>query len=170
VQIPTLTPDYQLGMSDLLPPSPSAANYSSRVFAPSLSTLSSSVPSTEASAVRNIAASASVSTTSLGLPHANSPPLSDPSYSYSNNTSSFNSGAPNGSFGPAIRPLDFGALMLSHEGTHAELARTVADLTQWLSVVEVGLSGMLDTAADEDTIAEEQEDHATEVRTELLIR
>jgi len=59
--------------------------------------------------------------------------------------------------------------MLSHEGTHAELARTVADLTQWLSVVEVGLSGMLDTAADEDTIAEEQEDHATE-RTELLIR
>jgi protein-serine/threonine kinase len=168
MQIPTLTPDYQLGMSDLLPPSPSAANYSSRAFAPSLSTLSSSVPSTEASAVRNIAASASASTTSLGLPHANSPPLSDPSYSYSNNTS-FNSGAPNVSFRPAIRPLDFGALMLSHEGTHAELARTVADLTQWLSVVEVGLSGMLDTAADEDTIAEEQEDHATE-RTELLIR
>ena len=47
--------------------------------------------------------------------------------------------------------------MLSHEGTHAELARTVTDLTQWLSVVEVGLSGMLDTPG-EDTIAEEQED------------
>jgi len=60
--------------------------------------------------------------------------------------------------------------MLSHEGTHAELARTVADLTKWLSVVEVGLSGMLDTAG-ENTIAEEQEDNASaEVRTELLIR
>jgi hypothetical protein len=57
--------------------------------------------------------------------------------------------------------------MLSHEGTHAELARTVEDLTQWLSVVEVGLSGMLDTAS-EDTIAEEQEDYAygAEVRTD----
>src|ERR1700676_4617170 len=111
MQIPTLTPDYQLGMSDLLPPSPSAANYSSRAFAPSLSTLSSSVPSTEASAVRNIAEPARPSTTSLRLPPGNSPPLSHPSYSYSKNTSSFNSGAPNGSFRPAIRPLDFGALM-----------------------------------------------------------
>jgi len=56
--------------------------------------------------------------------------------------------------------------MHSHEGTHAELARTVADLAQWLSVVEVGLSGMLDTAG-EDTIAEEQEDHvSTKERTD----
>lgn len=56
--------------------------------------------------------------------------------------------------------------MVSHEGTHAELARTVEDLTQWLSVVEVGLSGMLDTAG-EDTITEEQDDytHSAEIRT-----
>jgi hypothetical protein len=48
--------------------------------------------------------------------------------------------------------------MHSHEGTHAELARTVDDLTQWLSVVEVGLSEMLDNSG-EDTIEEEQEDY-----------
>lgn len=66
-----------------------------------------------------------------------------------------------------MRPLDFGALMLSHEGTHAELAQTVEDLTQWLSVVEVGLSRMLETAG-EDTITEEQDEHADnpEVQTE----
>lgn len=57
--------------------------------------------------------------------------------------------------------------MLSHEETHIELARTVEDLTQWLSVVEVGLSAMLDSAS-EDTIAEEREDYtrSAEVRTD----
>jgi len=58
--------------------------------------------------------------------------------------------------GPAIRPLDFPALMRSHEATHSELARTVEDLASWLSVVELGLVQMLDKAT-QDTIAEEQE-------------
>jgi len=49
--------------------------------------------------------------------------------------------------------------MLSHEAAHIELARTVDDLTQWLSIVEVGLIGMLDKI-NEDTIEEEQEDTA----------
>jgi hypothetical protein len=46
--------------------------------------------------------------------------------------------------------------MVSHDATHAELAKTVDDLTQWLSVVEIGLIGMLDRA-NEDTIEEEIE-------------
>jgi len=152
-----------------LPPSPSAVNYSPRAFTPSPSTLNAVAP-TEVSNVRNVPTPANASTTSLGLAHTNSPPLSDPPQPYSYDTpSSLNFGASNGSLGPAIRPLDFGALMLSREGTHTELARTVADLSQWLSVVEVGLSGMLDTAG-EDTIAEEQEEPAgAEVRTELLV-
>lgn len=58
--------------------------------------------------------------------------------------------------GPIIRPLDFSLLMSSHEATHSELARTVEDLAQWLSVVEFGLSSVLDKAA-EHTIEEEQE-------------
>lgn len=40
------------------------------------------------------------------------------------------------------------------------------DLTQWLSVVEMGLSGMLEPVG-EDTIEEEQEDSTnTDIRTE----
>lgn len=46
--------------------------------------------------------------------------------------------------------------METHESTHLELARTVEDLAQWLSVVEVGLSQILDHAI-ENTIEEEQE-------------
>lgn len=46
--------------------------------------------------------------------------------------------------GPDLRPLDFGALMTSHDSTHQELARTVDDLMQWLSIVETGLNGVLE--------------------------
>lgn len=74
------------------------------------------------------------------------------------NTSAISNGALANAFGPAMRPLDFSALMRSHEGTHVELARTVEDLSQWLSVVEVGLSGMLDTTGEDLTITEEQEE------------
>ena len=59
--------------------------------------------------------------------------------------------------GPAIRPLDLGPLMHSHEATHAELARTVDELQQWMSVVEAGLAQMLDRTM-QDTIEEETED------------
>lgn len=164
--MPTLTSEYTLGMSDLLPPSPSAVNYSSRAFAPSPSMLSSFITSTEGSGLRGLTASTNASTTSLSLPRTHSPPSSDSfhSYSYNNASSSFNSSASSNLLGPVIRPLDFGAVMTSHEVTHAELARTVDDLTQWLSVVEVGLSRMLDFAG-EDTIAEEQEDYALNVES-----
>ena len=59
--------------------------------------------------------------------------------------------------GPPVRPLDFSALVASDEAMHAELARTVDDLAQWLGVVEAGLAQMLETAG-EPTIEEEQED------------
>ena len=57
--------------------------------------------------------------------------------------------------GPAIPPLDFAALLQSDDLMHAELARTVDDLAQWLGVVEVGLGALLDSG--EDTIEEEAE-------------
>lgn len=46
--------------------------------------------------------------------------------------------------------------MHSHDATHIELARTVDELTQWLSVVEVGLTQVLDKST-ENAIEEEQE-------------
>lgn len=54
-----------------------------------------------------------------------------------------------------MRSLDYAAL-INQKSTHAELARTIDDLAQWLAVVEVGLSGMLETGHS-DTIEEEQE-------------
>jgi len=59
--------------------------------------------------------------------------------------------------GPAVRPLDYTTL-INTESTQAELARTIDDLSRWLSVVETGLSSILDTTyADANTIEEEQE-------------
>ncbi|KAF7973865.1 hypothetical protein HWV62_14076 [Athelia sp. TMB] len=155
IKIPELTSEYQLGMSDLLPPSPSTANYSSRVFAPSPSALSSSVVNNADRAAFNSLANAS--TTSLGLTRTHSPPFDSSRPNLHNNVSHNGSVSAFGLNGPAVRPLDFGALMISHENTHSELAKTVEDLSQWLSLVEVGLSAMLDFPA-EDTIAEEQEE------------
>jgi hypothetical protein len=57
--------------------------------------------------------------------------------------------------------------MLSKERTHAELARTVDDLTQWLSVVEVGLVNVLDRG-NGDTIEEEQEEAISDREEESI--
>ncbi|KAN0102460.1 hypothetical protein V8E52_011920 [Russula decolorans] len=58
---------------------------------------------------------------------------------------------------PQIRNLDFGALMTSHEETHAELERIVDDLVQWLSIAESGMTRLLEKPS-EDRIEEETED------------
>lgn len=63
--------------------------------------------------------------------------------------------------GPPIRPLDFRALISSHEGTHAELAKIVDDLAQWLSVAETGLTRLLENSTAQDRIEEESEDIVT---------
>lgn len=48
--------------------------------------------------------------------------------------------------GPDIRPLDY-SLLTSSEAVHAQLSHTVADLIQWLSVIEHNLNGMLDPSS-----------------------
>ena len=78
------------------------------------------------------------------------------SYSFGALHASFTSSAADHLMGPPIRPLDLGTIVETHETTHLELARTVEDLAQWLSVVELGLSQILDNAI-ENTIEEEQE-------------
>ena len=47
--------------------------------------------------------------------------------------------------------------MSSHEETHAELEHIVDDLVQWLSIAELGMTGLLERAS-EDRIEEETED------------
>lgn len=53
----------------------------------------------------------------------------------------------NGSKGPVIRPLDY-SLLTSPDAVHSELAQTVADLAQWLEVIDHGLSNVLDPSPD----------------------
>lgn len=157
-------------MADLLPPSPSAVPTSKP--SPSPSPLGPSTPADGAhSSPRTLPftnAAASSSSTSLNslsslqnysLSGDHSTPLSNAharSHSFGMLQSSFASLPSDPSMGPALRPLDFAALTASDDAMHAELARTVDDLAQWLGVVEVGLTQMLETAG-EPTIEEEQE-------------
>lgn len=65
--------------------------------------------------------------------------------------------------GPTIRPLDLAPLTQSHDATHLELARTVEELGQWLSLVEVGLTTMLGTKRGQETITIEEEQEQEEM-------
>ena len=58
--------------------------------------------------------------------------------------------------GPTIPPLNFEVIASSHEETHGILEKVVDDLSQWLSVVEVGLNQILDVMGEEWTVEEEQ--------------
>lgn len=130
-------------------------------------------PTTETSATQysafREAVSSSSNSFSLGLPRTSSPPHLDrtlpPDSSTSSNrmrsqshhpSSSLTSSSSITDIGPAVRPLDYTTLITT-ESTQAELARTIDDLSQWLSVVEIGLSSMLDMTYA-NTIEEEQEE------------
>ncbi|KAG6813319.1 hypothetical protein H0H92_012132 [Tricholoma furcatifolium] len=176
LKIPSLTSEHQLGMSDLLPPSPSASAYTARNFFASSSNLSSSVTNSDYlrqhSAFGDMAAAAA-SSFSLGNPpmRTTPPPLrrtvTEPSLLASTPTSSergaLHAREPSMDnlinstplHGPPIRPLDYTRLIMV-DNTYTELARTIDNLTQWLTVVEVGLNGMLGKSYT-DTIEEEQE-------------
>lgn len=80
-------------------------------------------------------------------------------YSHSRSlSSSFTAVHPiGGGSGPPIAPLDFASIILSHDKTHASLAKTVSELSQWLAVVESGLSDLLDPDDEVATIHEEHE-------------
>ncbi|KAI0358657.1 Pkinase-domain-containing protein [Trametes cingulata] len=161
LKIPTLSSEHKLGMKDLLPPSPSPFPIPSRPTPK----LSGTLPQPNSTA--------SSSTTSLNslssYPNHSSSDLrlasSDLSSSFTSHSRSLSLGGshslpslPSDALsGPPIRPLDLAPLMHSHEATHAELARIVDELQQWMSVVEAGLTHMLERP-EQDTIEEEQED------------
>lgn len=120
---------------DLLPPSPSAMSPNHRHFMPLSSNLSNSImadgpPPTNVGGV-------DMPISSL---YGYSSEPSSRSQSHSRNPSA----SPEG---PDIRPLDY-SLLKSSEAVHAELSHTVADLIQWLSVIEHNLNGMLDPSSD----------------------
>ncbi|KAE9395007.1 Pkinase-domain-containing protein [Gymnopus androsaceus JB14] len=168
LKIPSLSSEHQLGISDLLPPSPSAV-VNNRIFTPSPSHLYSSTtfnPPAPMSAQphKDHQLSRTSSPPSFDLrsaPVDMTSSMYPPSHSYPQSRA--HSHKPSSSLAsisslPGSSPLDYSTL-LSVESTHAELARTIDDLTKCLSVVETGLTGMLDTVYV-DAIEEEQEETA----------
>ncbi|OCH88887.1 Pkinase-domain-containing protein [Obba rivulosa] len=167
LKVPALTSEHKLGMTDLLPPSPSILHLPSKSsFAMSDSgygsrplPLANSAASSSTTSLSSLSSQWSQSIPDLRATVAESSPSYAPSHSTSHSRAPSHtvSSPPHHSLlGPSIRPLDFGSIMLSHDATHGELARTVDELSQWLSIVENGLTQLLD-ADNRDTIAEERE-------------
>ncbi|KAH8107474.1 Pkinase-domain-containing protein [Phellopilus nigrolimitatus] len=162
LKIPSLSSEMRLGIADLLPPSPSSASANRRFFAPAPSSLSSSITPTDTNG-------SSQPSLSLSTTRAPAVPATDVSASTSSSSATYVSHATRShsvssassiasmlGAGPSLRPLDLGALMVSREATHGELARTVDELVQWLGIVETGLSAVLErTASSTISIMEE---------------
>ncbi|KAH9001988.1 Pkinase-domain-containing protein [Lactarius hatsudake] len=144
LKAPALTSEHQLGMSDLLPPSPTTLHANLKSFTSTPSHLYSSfVPSSDS--VNLLSANTSLSNLSaIGGSNGATTSLDPHAYSPS---------APISLFGSWISE----ALMFSHEETHAELERIVDDLVQCLFTAEVGLTRLLERPS-EDRIEEETED------------
>jgi hypothetical protein len=64
--------------------------------------------------------------------------------------------------GPTIRPLDY-SLLATSEAVHTELSQTVADLSQWLEVIDHGLTSIL-ASPTEDAADDILEQYSNEYR------
>ncbi|KAI9463536.1 hypothetical protein BJY52DRAFT_1184558 [Lactarius psammicola] len=161
LKAPALTSEHQLGMSDLLPPSPTTLHPNMKSFTPTPSHLYSSfVPSSDN--VNLLSANPSPSNSSTVEKPNSAITSSDPHSTLSPSAPvSLSPLAHRRDVSlpplPQIRKLDFEALMFSHEETHAELERIVDDLVQCLFTAEVGLTRLLERPS-EDRIEEETED------------
>ncbi|TFK96326.1 hypothetical protein BDV98DRAFT_311103 [Pterulicium gracile] len=145
LKVPSLTSEHQLGMSDLLPPSPSVAQAS--MHTSQFKAFRDNIPTGPALPNLSIVRSTSpVSYDEEDDDHLGESLLATPT--------------PLLLSGPIIRPLDYAVLTTSDENTHAALARTVDDLSQWLSVVRDGLDGLLDNLNGALIEEEEPEEEA----------
>jgi len=116
----------------MLPPSPSAHSPMHRPFTATPSHLSGD--------------------TVVSNGHDQSDPLHARSLEDSGNNARLNDRSPpyhssTGTKGPVIRPLDY-SLLTTSEAVHSELSQTVADLAQWLEVIDHGLTNMLSPPLD----------------------
>lgn len=160
LKAPALTSEHQLGMSDLLPPSPTTLHTNLKSFTPTSSHLYSSfVPLLSANLSPSNLSAVEKSSSAITSPDPHSPfspsvPASLSPLVHRRDVSLPSAYPPPL---PQIRKLDFEALMFSHEETHAELERIVDDLVQCLFTAEVGLTRLLERPS-EDRIEEETED------------
>jgi protein-serine/threonine kinase len=142
-------------MSDLLPPSPSVVHPAARLFIPSPSHLAASSASMTYSEKQSDERqrSSTIDTarvSALNIARSSSPTsYEDYEVDHDDRGATFLTDS-----GPIIRPLDYSVLMVSGDHTNEELARTVDDLSQWMSVVQSGFSSLLDI---NETVIEEEE-------------
>jgi protein-serine/threonine kinase len=137
----------------MLPPSPSAISPAHRQFVAAPSNLGLGIGPGD-------------STTSLGTFSTNGhleTPLSRSFDETPNGTRSFNQSPPlTGALtGPSVRPLDY-SLLGSADAVHSELSQTVADLAQWLEVINVGLADILSPRNTFETTDDVVDSYSTE--------
>ncbi|KAH7099270.1 kinase-like domain-containing protein [Auriculariales sp. MPI-PUGE-AT-0066] len=162
--LPPMAPG--LSPSDLLPPSPSLHSPMSRYFG-GQSPLTPSAPSSSPSLHGEHPQHGPHS----GGPLSGGPSSPLPTSAVADNTPTLPKASPATSSSllqgiptpPSIRPLAMAELVRSPAETHAELARTVAELGQWLRVMDTGLGTLLAVGKGADVIeeaAEPEEDSA----------
>jgi len=179
LKIPSLSSEHKLGLPDLLPVTPfvhQGRTSPSNIIAVEndLSTLDFSRAEQRGLPLLNPSASSSSTSvdsfsTSVVLPS------NEPNISFTPSHHSQSSGvlqtiaiSYHSTRGPSITPLDFGPLTHSRDATHAQLGKTVEDLAQWLSVVEAGLTDILDVS-HKDIIKEENDDDLPSTIEEPLV-
>ncbi|TFK75260.1 Pkinase-domain-containing protein [Pluteus cervinus] len=148
LKIPSLSSEHHLGISDLLPPSPSAVVYGSRHFSPSPAHL---IPLAARTEPEHIAPPK----WTFSSPHETPPSPRMDGLSIDLGSQSFQrTPHPHQVFGPTLQPLNYSALMTTNS-LQANLNKTIYELTQWLSGIETGMNEVLQGFGD--TIQEEQE-------------
>ncbi|KAF5322201.1 hypothetical protein D9619_001844 [Psilocybe cf. subviscida] len=160
LKIPFLSSEHQLGMTDLLPPSPAAATANGQRYFPSFASMlpapSASAPT---SAVQeDISTPDSTTDTSQSYSHSrferqrsNSQLTSLTSQTSHSQLHSRSLSQSQSYSSLPRRPLDYATLINQPSTAAAELDLTLKSLSHWLDVVEIGLNSVLDNAIEEET-------------------
>ncbi|KAK2467758.1 hypothetical protein APHAL10511_000053 [Amanita phalloides] len=143
IKVPSLTSQQRIGRHDLLPPSPSTSTLPFRsqindhnFFAPSLRRYKNSVELHRSNIPhkKQVSEFSTVGQMNSGITH-------------------YFSASRDQVHGPSVVPLNYVDL-ITNNSVSSELARTLDDLSQWLSVIELGLTSALDSTFS-DVIEEE---------------
>lgn len=151
-QVPFLSSEHQIGMTDLLPPSPAAAT-GQRYF-PSFSSMLPAPGAPTATAQEEVVSTPDSHSSDTSLAHSRferqrsnsqlASQVQPQSYMHSQSLSLSHPSMPR-------RPLDYASLINQPSAAAAELDSTLKSLSQWLDVVEIGLNSVLDNAIEEET-------------------
>ncbi|KAF6762942.1 STE/STE20/YSK protein kinase [Ephemerocybe angulata] len=156
LKIPSLTTDHQLGMADLLPPSPSA--FATTTRSPATPSMFSRPDLQRAQTAFEMREPPQLGMSMSPLRHA------DKDLTIASNESTFAAHTTRMpaqqkqhllASMPGIEPLDYVAL-IGNSNPQAELMKTIESLANWLQVVDDGFATMLEPLHEKDVIEEEE--------------